>query len=77
MHFKVLKELTDVVPKTLSIIFKKSWLPSEVLGEWKKGNTTPTFKKGRKEEQVEETHVFAWENHRGGPARGDVKEHVR
>ena len=34
----------------LSIIFEKSWLSGEAPGDWKKGNITPTFKKGRKED---------------------------
>ena len=50
MHPRVQKKLTDVVIKALSSIFEKSWLLGEVLGDWKKGNITPTFKKVRKED---------------------------
>jgi len=39
MYPRVLKELLDVVDKPLSIILEKSWLPGEVLGDWKKGIT--------------------------------------
>ena len=50
IHPRVLKEMADVVAELLSTIFEKSWLPGEVPSDWKKGNITHVFKKGRKED---------------------------
>ena len=42
--------MAGVVAESLSIIFEKSWLFGEVPSDWKKGNITPIFRKGRKED---------------------------
>ena len=49
-HHRVLREVADVVAELLSLILEKSWLSGEIPGDWKKGNITPIFKKGRKKD---------------------------
>jgi len=52
MHPRVLGELAGVVAKPLSMISERSRKSEEAPGDWRKGNTAPIFKKGRKEDPV-------------------------
>jgi len=56
----------DEVAKSLSIRLEKSWQFGEVCTDWKRGNITPIFKKGKKgrpvELQASQSHLCAWQD---------------
>jgi len=51
MHPEVLRELVDIIAKTLSIISERSWRTEEVPEDWRKAIVPPIFKKAKKEVQ--------------------------
>jgi len=50
VHPQILRELVDEVAKPLSITSEKSRQSSEVPSDWNRGNISPIFKKGKKED---------------------------
>ena len=49
LHPTVLRDLADMVAKTLSIILQQSWLTRNVMVDWRLANVTPIFKKSQKD----------------------------
>jgi len=48
MHPWILREQSDKVARPLSIMFERSWQSGEVPTDWRRGNITPIFKKGKR-----------------------------
>jgi len=50
IHLRVMRELVEVIAKTLSIIYQRFLLTGEVPEDWRLANVTPIYKKGCKED---------------------------
>ena len=50
LHPRVLRELADVVAKSLSIILQQSWLTGNLPVDWGLANVMSIFKRGRKDD---------------------------
>ena len=50
IHPIVLRELVEVLPKPLSVIYQQSWLTGEVPADWRLANVMPIYKKAQKED---------------------------
>ncbi|KFP30298.1 RNA-directed DNA polymerase from mobile element jockey, partial [Colius striatus] len=50
VHPRMLRELADMLTKSLSIIYQQSWLTGEVPSDWKSDDITPIYKKGPKDD---------------------------
>jgi len=57
MHPRVLRELADIIAKTLLMLFEKSWQSGEVPDDWKKRSFALIFQKGGKEDPGNYQHV--------------------
>ena len=50
VHPRVLRDLADMVAKTLSIILQQSWLTRNVMVDWRLASMMPMSKKGQKDD---------------------------
>ena len=62
MNLRFPWELADVVAGPLSIIFEKSWLSGTVPKTRKRETLLLFIRKGGREMQTGEPHLFAWED---------------
>jgi len=52
MHPGAQRQLADVIERSRSIVFERSWELGEVPEAWRKANVTSVCKKGKKEDPV-------------------------
>lgn len=80
VDFRILKELADVIAKSLSMVFENSWCSGEDPTDWEKWKMYSIFKKwGRKEDLFDYTchiHLCAWEGHGADPNGNNGHAHA-
>ncbi|KAK4815592.1 hypothetical protein QYF61_004807 [Mycteria americana] len=50
IHLRLLRELSDIIARLVSIIFEELWRSGDVPEDWKKANVTLIYQKGLKED---------------------------
>ncbi|KAK4830814.1 hypothetical protein QYF61_013743 [Mycteria americana] len=75
-HWRLLRELTSVIMKLLSVITERLWWLEEVPDAWRKANVSAVIRKGKSEElRAHEPHTSLQESD-GAGSHGSLEEGV-
>lgn len=62
IHTRIMKELVNIIARSLSTIYQMSWKSEEVPADWKLATVIPNYTQKSMREDLGYSNLSAWED---------------